>query len=380
MQINNLQADSVDQFFQSIESGSPLPEQQTPPDNITNVQNSLENSVLENTEGNSLDNFINSLDKETKEKEQEVKKEDNLTSLVSLFQEKEVLGVYEDGTVPQTTDELVDAIKQSSLLIAQQQAQEYIKQEIESLPTTIQQIIDYGKGGITTASELKQFINSVSNYEQISQLDPSNEDHQEAIVRMQLINSGFDEATANEQIEIYKETNKLATTAEKLIVPLKETYRKEYQQHLIEKQEKENFLSSQIDTNSVNVRHYLDKEIDYLPFKLEDNKVKAGVYDLGAQVYEWDDKGNPVFGWQKKMESLQYSANPDEFKTFVKILAFMNDPAFYEKKLGKVVSNATVEKEYKQVKQIVSKSVIPSSSEQSRNISYQRADGPLSWQ
>jgi hypothetical protein len=161
------------------------------------------------------------------------------------------------------------------------------------------------------------------------------------------------------------------------VVPLKETYRKEYQNQMLEKQEKENFLASQIDGNSTNVQYYLDQDTSYLPFKLEDNKIKAGIYDLGARVAEWDDKGNPVFGWQKRMESLQYSANPEDYKEFVKILTFMNNSSYYEKKLSKNVSNATVEKEYKQVKQVVSNSVTPNGGE--RKEVQRRTGGPLTW-
>ena len=188
----------------------------------------------------------------------------------------------------------------------------------------------------------------------------------------------MDEATANEQIDIYKETNKLAQVAEKLVVPLKETYRKEYQQQMLDKQEKENFLSSQIESNSVNIQYYLDQDTSYLPFKLDDNKTKAGVYELGAKVMEWDDKGNPIFGWQKKLESLQYSSNPDEYKEFVKILTFINNSSFYEKKLGKVASNAATEKEYKQVKQITPRAVTANVFEQTK-ATPQIQKGPLTW-
>ena len=375
MQIENLQVDSVNDFFQSIESGTPLPEQQKQPDNITNLQEPLTAPVLEG--GQNPQDFLDGIKKEEEVVEEE-KTKDDFNSYVSFFQEQQILGKYEDGSLPQTKEELVNAVKQSSLLIAQQQAQQFIQDEIASLPASIQQIIDYGKGGVTTATELKQFINSVSNYEQINQLDPTNEQHQEAIIRMQLINSGLDEATANEQIDIYKETNKLAQVAEKLVVPLKETYRKEYQQQMLDKQEKENFLSSQIESNSVNIQYYLDQDTSYLPFKLDDNKTKAGVYELGAKVMEWDDKGNPIFGWQKKLESLQYSSNPDEYKEFVKILTFINNSSFYEKKLGKVASNAATEKEYKQVKQITPRAVTTNVFEQTK-ATPQIQKGQLTW-
>lgn len=370
MEIQNLQADSVNDFFNSMQTGTPtLPVIQTQ-DNNSNLQIPPEGAVIEKTD---TQEFLNGLKKEDVPEIKEEKFDDYL----NYFKEQQILGEYEDGTFPQTKEELADAIKQSSLITAQQKAQEFIQQEIAALPPSIQQIIDYGKGGVTTATELKQFINAVSNFEQVNQLDPTNEQHQEAIVRMQLINSGLDEASANEQIDIYKETNKLAQVAEKLVVPLKETYRKEYQQQMLDKQEKENFLASQIDGNSTNVQYYLDQDTSYLPFKLEDNKIKAGIYDLGAKVAEWDDKGNPVFGWQKRMESLQYSSNPEDYKEFVKILAFMNNSNYYEKKLGKVVSNATVEKEYKQVKQITPTSIVTPSEE--KKVVQKQKGGQLTW-
>lgn len=173
MQIENLQVDSVNDFFQSIESGTPLPEQQKQPDNITNLQEPLTAPVLEG--GQNPQDFLDGIKKE--EVVEEEKTKDDFNSYVSFFQEQQILGKYEDGSLPQTKEELVNAVKQSSLLIAQQQAQQFIQDEIASLPASIQQIIDYGKGGVTTATELKQFINSVSNYEQINQLDPTNEQH-----------------------------------------------------------------------------------------------------------------------------------------------------------------------------------------------------------
>lgn len=373
MEIQNLQADSVNDFFNALQTGTTTSPVNQQIDNTTNLQIPPEGTVIEPSEGGTQD-FLNNLKKEDVVEVKEEKFDDYL----NYFKEQQILSQYEDGSFPQTKEELADAIKQSSLLIAQQKAQEFYQDELAALPTTIQQIIDYGKGGITTATELKQFMNAISNFEQVNQLDPTQENHQEAIVRMQLINSGLDEASANEQIEIYKETNKLAQVAEKLVVPLKETYRKEYQQQMLEKQEKENFLASQIDGNSTNVQYYLDQDTSYLPFKLEDNKIKAGIYDLGARVAEWDDKGNPVFGWQKKMENLQYSANPEDYKEFVKILTFMNNSTFYEKKLGKVISNATVEKEYKQVKQIIPTSVVASSQVEKRVVQNQKG-GPLTW-
>lgn len=371
MEINNLQADSVNDFLKAIESGTPPPVIQTS-DNNANLQIPPEGSVIPQTD---TQEFLDGLKKE----EVPEVKEEKIDDWVNFFKEQEIVREYEDGSFPQTKEELADAIKQSSLIIAQQKAQEFIQNEIESLPTPIQQIIDYGKSGVTTATELKQFINAVSNFEQVNQLDPTNEQHQEAIIKMQLLNTGLDEASANEQIEIYKETNKLGIIAEKLVVPLKETYRKEYQQQMLEKQEKENFLAAQIDSNSTNIQYYLDTDTSYLPFKHDDNKIKAGVYDLGAKVVEWDDRGNPVFGWQKKMESLQYSSNPDDYKEFVKILTFMNNSGFYEKKLGKTVSNATVEKEFKQVKQTTPNAVVAGDNNNKKVVSTQPNRGPLTW-
>jgi hypothetical protein len=79
-----------------------------------------------------------------------------------------------------------------------------------------------------------------------------------------------------------------------------------------------------------------------------DKQYKNTIFNLAGQPVERLEDGTPVFGWQKHLESLQYGTE-EEYKKFMKIMAFMADDKKYEEAVGKKVKTATEVKEFKKI-------------------------------
>lgn len=72
---------------------------------------------------------------------------------------------YEDGSKPETFDEIAEVVKQSKELTLQNELETAWQEKVSSYSPQIQTILQFAEGGITKASELNDFITQVSHYE-----------------------------------------------------------------------------------------------------------------------------------------------------------------------------------------------------------------------
>lgn len=251
--------------------------------------------------------------------------------------EEKILYPYEDGTKPETTEQILDSIKQSSLYNAETRAQELYDNRISTLSPALQTILQYGDNGVTSASQLTEFVGKVSHFEKVASLDPTKAEDQEQIVFMQLVNSGMDEAGARVEIADLKERSKLATAAEKYLPVLKNAYQNQITSMYEQKQREVEETDQWLNNNAKYVGHFLENEEKFVSFKIP-KKDKATVFSLGAQPVGFDPEGNPVFGWQQYIQNLQ-EGTEDQFKEYMKIMSFLANSKGYEESVGKVKTN-----------------------------------------
>jgi hypothetical protein len=188
----------------------------------------------------------------------------------------------------------------------------------------------------------------VSNFESIAGLDPTKPEHQESIVMTQLINSGFSEASARKHIAMLVDNNQLEEAAKEHFPILKNAYKKEVEKDIVNKQQKEDYLVNQIQTNETYVKYFLDEVTDYLPFKIDKPEHKAAVYELAAAVQDFNDDGTPIYGWESYVKNLQHG-DEAAYKKYMKIMNFIANDEYYDKKLSKSVSNATTSAQFKKI-------------------------------
>jgi hypothetical protein len=297
-----------------------------------------------------IEKVLNKGEDEKKVEEENIYIKD-VSKLSEVLKEKNLLIPYEDGTLPTTQEEIIDALTQSIPFQVQQSVEAAWKERVEALPESILKIHEYAAKGVTTAQQLAQFTNAVAQTEIIGALDPKVADDQEQIVLLQLLNTGLDEKSAREEVADLKAQNKLEDRATRFFPTLKKAYDDNVRRQEIEKIELDNEQQQYIQTNATNVKYFLEKDTEYLPFKLDnrtDKQYKNTIFNLAGQPVERLEDGTPVFGWQKHLESLQYGTE-EEYKKFMKIMAFMADDKKYEEAVGKKVKTATEVKEFKKI-------------------------------
>lgn len=309
-----------------------------------------------------------------KEAEQKKVEEDkffvkDVTKFSETLKEKNLLIPYEDGTLPSTEEELYDAIAQSSQYNAKQTVDAAWKERVESLPPSLLRIHEYAAKGITTAQELADFTNAVAQTELVGSLDPKNVDNQEQIVLLQLMNTGLDEKTAREEVADLKAQNKLEERATRFFPTLKRAYDENVRRQEVDKAEREQEQERYIQTNAANVTFFLEKETSYLPFTLDnkDKIFKRDIFQLAGQPVEITEDGTPVFGWQRQIESLQYGTE-EEYKKFMKVMAFLANDKKYEEGVSKKTKTATEIREFKKIGTTTGTSINQLSTEQAEAV------------
>lgn len=280
--------------------------------------------------------------------------------------EKDLLTYYEDGSLPQSEEEFIDALAQTTDLKISSTIEQAWQEKINNLSPSLQLIHQYAEMGIQSAEELAPFINTVQQAEAINNLDVQNVNDQEQIVLIQLLNTGMDEQSALEEIADLKERDKLASRAEQYFPTIQRAYEDNIRQSLLQREQEEEQYEQYINTNATNVSYFLDKEIDYLPFKLDnrDRALKAQVFELAGQPIDRTKDGEPVFGWQKYIESLQYG-DENAYKEFMNIMVFMADKNKYHKNINKVTSNTVNTNTFKKIQAASNKATNTISQEQS---------------
>jgi hypothetical protein len=309
---------------------------------------------------------LNKEDDAKKEEEAQVLIKD-VTKLAENLKEKGLLIPYEDGSLPSTEEEIYNALEQSTQFTAKQVVDNAWREKVESLSPSLLRIHEFAAQGMTTAQQIAEFTNVIAQNEQVGGLDPKVADDQEQIVLLQLLNTGLDEKSAREEVADLKARNALAEKAARFFPPLKKAYEDNARKLEIEQQEKVAEQTRYVQTNAANVTYFLEKDTDYLPFKIDprDRAYKAEIFNLAGQEVDRTEDGNPVFGWQRHLESLQYGTEQD-YKRFMKFMAFLANDKKYEEGLGKKVASTTKQQEFKKIGTTQGTTVNTLSSEQTQ--------------
>lgn len=359
---------------------------QTALDNIANTPSAKEEIPL--AEGVKVETKTKEEIEAALNKEADIKKEveaqvliKDVTKLAETLKEKGLLIPYEDGTLPSTEEEIYNALEQSTQFTAKQVVDNAWREKVESLSPSLLRIHEFAAQGITTAQQIAEFTNVIAQNELVGGLDPKVAEDQEQIVLLQLLNTGLDEKSAREEVADLKARNVLADKATRFFPPLKKAYEDNARKLEIEQQEKVTEQARYVQTNAANVTYFLEKDTDYLPFKIDprDRAYKAEIFNLAGQEVDRTEDGNPVFGWQRHLESLQYGTEQD-YKRFMKFMAFLANDKKYEEGLGKKVASTTKQQEFKKIGTTQGTTVNTLSSEQIQATSgIKKPDGRQPW-
>lgn len=316
-------------------------------------------------EGEEQKDAVENLLKEEEEKEEVTKEKIDLQELVKEEVKEEVKKVptpselfdklveeglaypYEDGSKPESFEEIADIVKQSKNATIEHEVSNAWKQKIESLTPQIQTIIKYAESGVTSVTELNKLMSEVSHFEKVSELDPTVEADQEQIVFLQLLNTGLNEKEAKDQIQVLKDSKLLERTATQVQPILKKTYEAQVRNTFAEQQQREQEIQRYVQDNAINVQSFIENESTFIPFKLSKTH-KLAILDLAAKPLGIDDNYEPVFGYANYLKQLQ-NGTEEQYKDFMDTIAFIADKKSYKEKFKTEVSNKTNKENFKKI-------------------------------
>ncbi len=375
--VDNVQ-DLFNKEFSDTPQTSTSPQQNNSPEQA--LFNLPTNSTSEKSEDVEKKEDVNVQAEFDKANEEKIKEEENsklfikdVKAFSEILKEKGILEAYEDDSLPEKEDEFIDALSQSVERRANLRIEQAWKEKVENLPDALLRIHEYASLGITNATELNTFINSVAQSEAIGSLDVKNPSDQEQIVLIQLLNTGIDEKSAREEIEDLKERNKLEARAGQYYPSLKKTYDDNIRQAEVDKANSQEELQRYLQTNATNVAYFLEKDVEYLPFKFaaNDKNYKAQIAQLASQPVDVTPEGSPIFAWQKQIEALQYG-DEKAYKDYMDTMAFLANKEKYKEAIRKQASNTTNTANFKKIKDTSGKSVNTTSAEQEEIVTKQK--------
>jgi len=274
---------------------------------------------------------------------------ENYSKIYSSLLENDLVSPLEDNYIPETKEEFLDALSQSFDHKTSKKVDELWEQKMSSLPESLLRIYQYSEKGITTAEQLLNFTQTVSQTEQIASLDINKEEDQEKIVLLQFLNSGTPKEFAESFIEDLKDKDKLFDQAKQVYPALRQSYMEQVQAMELEKQQEWEGVKNWMDMNASNVNYFLDeKNQDYIPFKISSNRDKNEIVALAAQPIAVRENGDITYAWEEKIKNLQ---NGDEasYKQFMKIMTFLANPSKYEDYVSKSSLNLDKERKFKKI-------------------------------
>lgn len=370
--------DFVNDFFSNIDTPTE-PKQELDPNSpiiqpIIETEKKVEGVAIQNKSAEEMLKDLNLTEEDAPEESLSI---ENTEDFASKLAEQSLIYTFEDGSLPKTQEELVLALKQSNEYNVSLNADKVLTERYESLPEPLKLIFDYAQKGVNNISELRTYINEVSELEGIQTLDVTNEADFEKIVEKHLSNTGLSPEAIRLEIEDLKDSDKLKSAAERYFPAI------EFKQKQIiaalnnEKRIEEENRKSYISNNAQNVRYMLENSEEILQLNV-DTQVKAAVFELAANPIGIDPQGEAVYGWQQYINSLQ-NGTEQEYKEFIEVMTFLADKNKYNKSKGQVVSNKLNSETFKKIK-VPTQSVMSSNSNNViQNNSRRNSTEPQRW-
>lgn len=211
--------------------------------------------------------------------------------------------------LPTTKAELLELMDENLETINQNSYQEVQNQFYQTKSPVWQQLLKYSENA-RSLDEVAPLFSAMQNLESTQHLDPTNEDHQEYIIRQNGSIRGLDADTIDAEIEDLKERGKLQERAEKYKPGLDKYNEQVVQQELFKKQQedqqKQYLLQSHYNNVVENIvnrkeiggvkmkdadRQYIastlvpDDQLGGLPiYTIIDNLLQSGDYDTLARI------------------------------------------------------------------------------------------------
>lgn len=238
----------------------------------------------------------------------------------------------EDGkfVIPKTFDELKELINENKKYEVEENKKKW---EGEFSPQ-VQSIMEYAKAG---GKDVTPILEAWATVESISQLDPSNVNDAEELVRYDLESKGLDEDDIEEQIELLMSSNKITQKA----AALKPKLEQQEVQRIAEMEALQKQRADQLQQNKVRYQQNMSKAIDTT---FGDKNVSSVIkHSIFEPVYESAFRpGTRVTGFQRGLEELQL--NPEKNQHFAEVALLVSDrDKFFEVYGNKIKRDVTAD-------------------------------------
>jgi hypothetical protein len=221
--------------------------------------------------------------------------------------------------------------------------QETPQKFFESLPEELQYAAKYVADG---GQDLKSLFAALAQVEQVREMDPENENDQEFIVRQYMQAKGIPDETIDEDIETWKDLNKLGQKAKQYKPQLDEMQEQVVKYQLARQEELREQQQEAADAYVGNVYDAL-KTAEVNGLKL-DKKTQAQLYTGLVQPQYPSISGRPTNLLGHLLEKYQF-VEPN-YPLIAEALWLLSDPDSYKNELKKQGKNAAVEQTVRQLK------------------------------
>jgi hypothetical protein len=220
------------------------------------------------------------------------------------------------------------------------------QQHYESLPPQYRAMYEYAVNG---GNNWEQFAQSLNSYQSVLQLDPSNEDHQPAIVKNYLEAVGFgNPQMIQKQVQEWSNDGKIGDKASEFKEPLVSMYAQQQQQLVQQQQEYARQQQQEAHEYITSVANTLRKgEIDGIKL---DKKLQQALYQ-GLTIA---DKESINGGYTNRLEHLWEKINyvDRDYNKITKLLWFMEDEAGFMKAHGQQIKNEAANETFNELKRL----------------------------
>ena len=221
------------------------------------------------------------------------------------------------------------------------------KEFFESLPSELQYAAEYvARGG----TDMKGLFQALAQTEEMMELDPSNENHQEYIVRQYLQATNFgsgDTTLIEEQIQEWAESGTLNKKANQFKPKLDQMQEKVLQSKLAQQ---EAFRQEQVAKKEQYMNNIYNtlKPADLNGIKL-DNKRQKFLWDELTTVKYGSMSGRPTNLLGKLLEEYQFGQQP-RYDLIAETLWLLSDPDDYKENIKKQVKNELTQETVRKLK------------------------------
>jgi hypothetical protein len=322
------------------EEDSPIPDIQiedtsTPADPLKNEETAPSLITPEKATGNVTEKEVshNSLEL-PKEWQEALEKEFNSENPSLLGWEGE------DGkfVIPKTFDELKELIEQNKKFEVEESKKQWETETLSDLSPQVKSIMEYAKAG---GKDVTPLLEAWGTVESISQLDPSDLNDAEELVRYDLETKGMSDDDIEEQVELLKNSNKLQSKAANLKPKLEE----QEIGRIAQMEEMQKQRTAQLQKNKAQYQANMSKAIDVA---FNDKTISSTIkHSIFEPVYESAFRpGTRVTGFQRGLEEIQLDPSKNEHFAEVALLVSDREKFFevYGNKIKRDVTADTVKK------------------------------------